>query len=308
MPQTSDHHLGGRFHRHWIAPVRWRCGRWFLRLRSPGACAQERPCPRLRGLRICGGGGAVWAHAIGGPAVIVEINVDSRGQKVIWSPGPLMAQFGAIRLIPRGALAADSGLMRPQTMWATSAEGLAKSYGSTEAVAGLDLEVPVGETLALLGMNGAGKSTAIGLMLGLLMPDRGHVEVGARPLIRAVSEDSSEPCSKTPDLMPGVRVGELWPRYGLSTGVPVFQRAGRDGRSRMPARGTESSGSRADKRRGFASQSTVAGANRAQPGYGRTSAPTCAGAARGNACDSACKPRTTVRFRPPSPGLRSQRC
>ena len=104
--------------------------------------------------------------------------------------------------------------MRPQTMWATSAEGLAKSYGSTEAVAGLDLEVPVGETLALLGMNGAGKSTAIGLMLGLLMPDRGHVEVGARPLIRAVSEDSSEPCSKTPDLMPGVRVGELWPRPG----------------------------------------------------------------------------------------------
>lgn len=62
-----------------------------------------------------------------------------------------------------------------------------KTYGAVRAVDGLDLTVRQGETVALLGRNGAGKSTAIGLLLGLDEPDSGRVAVfGAAPA-RAVA-------------------------------------------------------------------------------------------------------------------------
>ena len=52
-----------------------------------------------------------------------------------------------------------------------------KDFGTLHAVADLDLEVPRGEIFGLLGHNGAGKSTAIGMMLGQVRPTRGEVSV-----------------------------------------------------------------------------------------------------------------------------------
>lgn len=52
-----------------------------------------------------------------------------------------------------------------------------KSFGSQMAVDNLCLEVPAGEIFGLLGHNGAGKSTAIGMMLGQVWPSNGHVRV-----------------------------------------------------------------------------------------------------------------------------------
>src|SRR5437868_2748187 len=52
-----------------------------------------------------------------------------------------------------------------------------KVFGSRKAVDALDLEVPRGEIFGLLGHNGAGKSTAIGMMLGQVRPTRGEVRV-----------------------------------------------------------------------------------------------------------------------------------
>jgi osmoprotectant transport system ATP-binding protein len=45
---------------------------------------------------------------------------------------------------------------------------------------GLDLEIPAGETLALVGRSGAGKSTLLKLINGLIVPDRGQVIVDGR--------------------------------------------------------------------------------------------------------------------------------
>ncbi|UUU38527.1 ABC transporter ATP-binding protein [Streptomyces sp. NBC_00162] len=53
----------------------------------------------------------------------------------------------------------------------------AKSFGPVHAVAGIDLDIRRGETVALLGRNGAGKSTAISLLLGLNEPDAGSVRL-----------------------------------------------------------------------------------------------------------------------------------
>src|SRR2546426_4138080 len=52
-----------------------------------------------------------------------------------------------------------------------------KCFGDNVAVEDLSLQVPPGEIYGLLGHNGAGKSTAIGMMLGQVWPTRGKVQV-----------------------------------------------------------------------------------------------------------------------------------
>jgi len=58
-----------------------------------------------------------------------------------------------------------------------SVEGLRKSYGSLEAVRGIDLEVRSGEVLAFLGPNGAGKTTTVEILEGYRPRDGGDVRV-----------------------------------------------------------------------------------------------------------------------------------
>jgi ABC-2 type transport system ATP-binding protein len=63
---------------------------------------------------------------------------------------------------------------------AIEARGLVKRFGSVTAVEGLDLELPRGRCLGLLGPNGAGKTTTVSMLVGLLPPDAGEVQVLGR--------------------------------------------------------------------------------------------------------------------------------
>jgi ABC-2 type transport system ATP-binding protein len=54
---------------------------------------------------------------------------------------------------------------------------LRKSFGSKEAVAGVDLEIAAGSFAGLVGPNGAGKTTSLSMMTGLLRPDAGQVVI-----------------------------------------------------------------------------------------------------------------------------------
>src|ERR1044071_5469546 len=64
-----------------------------------------------------------------------------------------------------------------------SVRGLAKVFKDfwnrpkARAVDGVDFEVRRGEVFGLLGPNGSGKSTTVKLLLGLLYPTKGHIEV-----------------------------------------------------------------------------------------------------------------------------------
>jgi ABC-2 type transport system ATP-binding protein len=58
-----------------------------------------------------------------------------------------------------------------------SFRGVSRSYGANVAVKRLDVEVRPGELFALLGHNGAGKTTTIKMLVGLLRPGQGTVEI-----------------------------------------------------------------------------------------------------------------------------------
>src|SRR6266542_4069261 len=56
-------------------------------------------------------------------------------------------------------------------------ESVVKRFGSTTALAGVDLEVPEGMVFGLLGPNGAGKTTLVRILATLLEPDAGRADL-----------------------------------------------------------------------------------------------------------------------------------
>lgn len=73
----------------------------------------------------------------------------------------------------------------PTPEWAIRAQGLTKRFGSLQAVAHLDLEVKAGESFALVGPDGAGKTTTMRLLCGVMEPDGGRAEVLGHDTVRA---------------------------------------------------------------------------------------------------------------------------
>jgi ABC-2 type transport system ATP-binding protein len=71
------------------------------------------------------------------------------------------------------------------------AVGVRKSYGSTLALAGVDLTVGAGEILGLLGANGAGKSTFVSIVAGIRRPDAGTVRVAGIDVARSAQRVKS---------------------------------------------------------------------------------------------------------------------
>lgn len=75
--------------------------------------------------------------------------------------------------------------------YAVCATGLAKSYGETKALQGVDIRVRTGTVLGLLGPNGAGKTTAVRIMTTLLKPDAGEVTIAGVDVLKRPDEARS---------------------------------------------------------------------------------------------------------------------
>jgi ABC-2 type transport system ATP-binding protein len=66
--------------------------------------------------------------------------------------------------------------------------GICKTYGQHRAVDHLDLEIPEGTVYGLLGPNGAGKTTTIRMLMDILAPDEGTIQVFGVPMGAAVRD------------------------------------------------------------------------------------------------------------------------
>jgi len=93
---------------------------------------------------------------------------------------------------------------------AISARGLTKKFGDFTAVDNVDFNVNRGEIFGFLGPNGSGKTTTIRMMLGLLQPSAGSVEVLGMP-------DDGDTRSIRP------RVGYMSQRFSLYNDLTVLQ-------------------------------------------------------------------------------------
>ena len=97
---------------------------------------------------------------------------------------------------------AGLGPGRSVTSAAIATVGLTKRFGSQAAVDGIDLDVPQGAVYGFLGPNGSGKTTTIRMLLGLVHPTEGRIEVLGEPI-------------------PG-RSGAVLPRVGSLVEGPAF--------------------------------------------------------------------------------------
>jgi ABC-2 type transport system ATP-binding protein len=63
-------------------------------------------------------------------------------------------------------------------------QGLTKSFGAIQAVAGIDLQIEQGEIFGLLGPNGAGKTTTIGMLCTIVRPTAGRAAIAGCDVVR----------------------------------------------------------------------------------------------------------------------------
>ena len=68
------------------------------------------------------------------------------------------------------------------------ATGLVKRYGQVTALDGADFELRAGEILAVIGDNGAGKSSLIKCLSGATIPDEGQITLDGKPVTAAELE------------------------------------------------------------------------------------------------------------------------
>src|SRR5216683_3648905 len=105
-------------------------------------------------------------------------------------------------------------------------EGLRKSFGDVHAVRGVDLRVERGQVLVLLGQNGAGKSTTLRCLGGILRPDAGLIELDGLRLPEKLDEVRGR-LGVVPDqarLYGRNTAPEYLDRFGYLYGVPEAQR------------------------------------------------------------------------------------
>ncbi|MDE3136595.1 MAG: ATP-binding cassette domain-containing protein [Acidobacteriota bacterium] len=73
-------------------------------------------------------------------------------------------------------------------MEAVTFEGVTKSYDGLTAVSGLNLQIRQGSFFGLLGPNGAGKTTTLRMLLRIIVPDLGKIQILGQPLAAATQD------------------------------------------------------------------------------------------------------------------------
>ena len=92
--------------------------------------------------------------------------------------------------------------------------GLYKRFGTKQVLAGVDLDVPRGTSLVVIGGSGSGKSVLLKCILGLLEPDDGIVEIDGQDLMKLSREERE---------LARTRIGMLFQAGALFDSLPVWE-------------------------------------------------------------------------------------
>jgi phospholipid/cholesterol/gamma-HCH transport system ATP-binding protein len=92
--------------------------------------------------------------------------------------------------------------------------GLCKSFGRKVVLKDLDLDVPNGESLVVIGGSGTGKSVLIKCIIGLMKPDKGSIEIDGHEVTRMSSSEREEIMHK---------FGMLFQGGALFDSIPVWE-------------------------------------------------------------------------------------
>lgn len=106
---------------------------------------------------------------------------------------------------------------------ALSVRGVAKSYGVVKALQAASLDIPRGEIHGLVGENGSGKSTFVGIVSGTVRPDAGVVEIAGRRCARHTPGDSQAAGAVTV-FQDGSVIQSLSIAQNLLLGTPLARR------------------------------------------------------------------------------------
>ncbi|MFJ6537201.1 ABC transporter ATP-binding protein [Paenarthrobacter sp. NPDC091711] len=105
-----------------------------------------------------------------------------------------------------------------------SARGLQHSFGSTQALRGIDLDVHAGEVLAIMGPSGSGKSTLLHCLAGVMKPDGGSVAyspAGRTPLEVSALPESKRTRLRLTDFGFVFQFGQLLPELSAEDNVSI---------------------------------------------------------------------------------------
>jgi len=92
--------------------------------------------------------------------------------------------------------------------------GLSKAFGEKQVLDGIDLDVPAGTSLVVIGGSGSGKSVLLKCILGLIEPDAGTIEIDGRDVLNLPREEQEKLRA---------RIGMLFQNGALFDSLPVWE-------------------------------------------------------------------------------------
>ena len=92
--------------------------------------------------------------------------------------------------------------------------GLSKAFGEKQVLDGIDLDVPAGTSLVVIGGSGSGKSVLLKCILGLIEPDAGTIEIDGRDMLNLPRQEQEKLRA---------RIGMLFQNGALFDSLPVWE-------------------------------------------------------------------------------------
>ena len=101
--------------------------------------------------------------------------------------------------------------------------GLRKRFGDREVLRGLDLDVPEGQVVSIIGRSGSGKSTLLRVLMTLVRPDAGRVEIAGKSVFSEGPRERERPANDAHLRKARINVGMVFQHFNLFPHMTALQ-------------------------------------------------------------------------------------